>query len=136
MEKLGYLTEQQKTVLLKFSQSDFLKNTFYFSGGTALSAVYLQHRYSDDLDFFSTHKFDGFAVLAIAQTWASELKIELASRSIGNIYNLDLKFSPEYSLQVEFVDYPYQPIEKLGVIEGLGIKPKVTRTLLLTNLWW
>ncbi len=26
---------------------------FYLSGGTALSAFYLQHRYSDDLDFFT-----------------------------------------------------------------------------------
>ncbi len=26
---------------------------FYLGGGTALSRFYLQHRYSDDLDFFS-----------------------------------------------------------------------------------
>jgi Nucleotidyl transferase AbiEii toxin, Type IV TA system len=26
---------------------------FYLSGGTALSGFYLQHRYSDDLDFFT-----------------------------------------------------------------------------------
>ncbi len=29
-----------------------LNTSFYLSGGTALSRVYLNHRYSDDLDFF------------------------------------------------------------------------------------
>ena len=29
-----------------------LKLDFYLTGGTALSRCYLQHRYSDDLDFF------------------------------------------------------------------------------------
>jgi len=31
---------------------DNLKTPFYLTGGTALSRCYLQHRYSDDLDFF------------------------------------------------------------------------------------
>ena len=35
---------------------EIIKNThfpFYLTGGTALSRCYYQHRYSDDLDFFS-----------------------------------------------------------------------------------
>ena len=31
---------------------------FYLTGGTALSRFYLNHRYSDDLDFFSLYKTD------------------------------------------------------------------------------
>jgi len=31
---------------------DSLETDFYLTGGTALSRVYLNHRYSDDLDFF------------------------------------------------------------------------------------
>lgn len=30
-----------------------LRDSFFLTGGTALSAFYLQHRYSEDLDFFT-----------------------------------------------------------------------------------
>lgn len=35
-----------------------LPNDFYLTGGTALSRGYLNHRYSDDLDFFVNHAPD------------------------------------------------------------------------------
>jgi len=45
------LTETQERFLNEF----FLGggSTYYLSGGTALAAFYLQHRFSDDLDFFT-----------------------------------------------------------------------------------
>ncbi|MEZ4524961.1 MAG: nucleotidyl transferase AbiEii/AbiGii toxin family protein [Desulfobacterales bacterium] len=46
------LTHWQKKFLRAFADSD-LKNMFRLSGGTALSAFYLEHRLSFDLDFFS-----------------------------------------------------------------------------------
>lgn len=51
------LTELQQNILdLFFSVKEFKKH-FYLTGGTALSAFYLKHRLSDDLDFF-THSLD------------------------------------------------------------------------------
>lgn len=47
---------QQKALKLFFAVPD-LKQHFYLTGGTALAAFYLHHRYSDDLDFF-THSVD------------------------------------------------------------------------------
>lgn len=47
------LTPFQKQVLTAIGNSD-LASTFYLTGGTALAAYYLQHRYSEDLDFFAT----------------------------------------------------------------------------------
>ncbi len=49
------LTEWQKVFLKAFASSD-LKEHFNLSGGTALSGFYLEHRLSDDLDFFSSVK--------------------------------------------------------------------------------
>lgn len=46
------LTPFQKR-LLKAIGSSSLGEDFYLTGGTALSAFYLKHRYSDDLDFFT-----------------------------------------------------------------------------------
>lgn len=47
------LTELQKKILVLFSGLPD-KEAFYLSGGTALSAFFLQHRKSHDLDFFTS----------------------------------------------------------------------------------
>lgn len=44
------LTPPQSSFLSEFFQ---LTQNFYLTGGTALSAFYLQHRYSEDLDLFT-----------------------------------------------------------------------------------
>jgi len=60
---MAILTPIQKQVLNQIKKSAFLRNNFYFTGGTVLSEFYLQHRYSDNLDFFSENKFDFNLVL-------------------------------------------------------------------------
>jgi predicted nucleotidyltransferase component of viral defense system len=47
------LSQEQKKTLELFSKEDYLVKNFYLTGGTALSAFYLFHRISEDLDFFS-----------------------------------------------------------------------------------
>lgn len=46
------LTEFQEKLLKEFSASS-LRKDFFLTGRTALSAFYLRHRYSEDLDFFT-----------------------------------------------------------------------------------
>lgn len=43
---------------LKLIADTDLASHFYFSGGTALSHYYLQHRFSEDLDFFNHGAFN------------------------------------------------------------------------------
>lgn len=51
--KLELLTPLQRQVLdAVFAEEPFAR-AFYLTGGTALAAFYLFHRYSDDLDFFT-----------------------------------------------------------------------------------
>jgi len=52
MGKNSILNNRQSLILEEFQKSDFLTSKFYFTGGTALSEVYLKHRESVDLDFF------------------------------------------------------------------------------------
>jgi hypothetical protein len=47
------LTDTQRRLLEAFFESQREPDPFYLSGGTALAAYYLHHRYSDDLDFFT-----------------------------------------------------------------------------------
>lgn len=51
------LTELQRSVLKALFDIEEIRTHFYLTGGTALSAYYLNHRYSDDLDLF-THDID------------------------------------------------------------------------------
>ena len=46
------LTNLQKKILLRFSELND-KEAFYLTGGTALSTIFLKHRRSNDLDFFT-----------------------------------------------------------------------------------
>ncbi|MBI4341709.1 MAG: nucleotidyl transferase AbiEii/AbiGii toxin family protein [Candidatus Omnitrophica bacterium] len=47
------LTPLQRTVLEAVFAEEALAPSFYLTGGTALAAYYLFHRYSDDLDLFT-----------------------------------------------------------------------------------
>jgi len=46
------VTDLQKRILVRFSELPD-KEAFYLTGGTALSAFFLKHRRSNDLDFFT-----------------------------------------------------------------------------------
>ncbi|OGL17199.1 MAG: hypothetical protein A3K12_00970 [Candidatus Rokubacteria bacterium RIFCSPLOWO2_12_FULL_71_19] len=50
---ISVLTDTQRRFLEAFFESQQEPDPFYLSGGTALAAYYLYHRYSDDLDFFT-----------------------------------------------------------------------------------
>jgi len=54
---MAELNKNQK-ILIKLLSSSPLVKKFYLTGGTALSAFYLHHRLSVDLDFFSDKPFD------------------------------------------------------------------------------
>ena len=68
----GSLSHAQELFLDRLGESD-LAEIFYLTGGTALSAFYLHHRESEDLDFFSREPFraneDGLAWA----TWSRRL---------------------------------------------------------------
>ena len=53
MDKIEILTPLQKKIMGHLFQDKWFCRFFYLTGGTALSAFYFQHRFSEDLDFFS-----------------------------------------------------------------------------------
>lgn len=56
-QKAEIITPLQRDVLKALFADDWFRRHFYLTGGTALSAFYFRHRYSDDLDFFC-HEID------------------------------------------------------------------------------
>lgn len=110
--KKEVLTEHQIAFLKKMGESDFLVRQFYLTGGTALAAFYLHHRYSEDLDFFSESEFDISGINAFLATIRKNLGIETID--FQQSYNRNLFFLRIGGkvLKTEFTYFPFPRVEK------------------------
>jgi len=113
------LTSQQKNALELISKTN-LATEFYFSGGTALAHYYLQHRKSEDLDFFSEKEFDPQNITISIKSIRDKLGFD--SFDYQNSFNRNLyflKFPNNYVLKLEFTYYPFIQIERPKLKDGL-----------------
>ena len=95
---------------------------FYLTGGTALAAFYLEHRVSDDLDFFCLNEPDTFFI----HEFVNKLKDKLAAGDVRfeklhdrNQFYFTLGAGEE--LKVEFTKYPFKQLENSKHAAGLKI---------------
>ncbi len=113
------LTKQQKKALSLIATTDLAKE-FYFSGGTALSHYYLQHRYSEDLDFFNQKEFDPQSILVLLKKLQKKLDFESFDYQTSFNRNLYfLRFENNYILKLEFTYYPFAHVEQPKQKDGL-----------------
>ena len=106
------LTKKQVAFLEKIGESDFLVQQFYLSGGTALAAFYLRHRYSEDLDFFAENEFDVSGITVFLKTIQKELGIEKVDFQQSYNRNLFFLHTGKEVLKTEFTYFPFPRIEK------------------------
>ena len=106
------LTPNQADFLLEFAESE-LKDVFRLTGGTALSAFFLEHRLSEDLDFFSSEKIS----IHLCQHFLSGL-------GCGSIFSATKKFDRNIfllkhkdgaMLKVEFTTTPCAILSLSGI---------------------
>lgn len=115
------LTLKQKQILTFLSRDRVFQKNFYLSGGTALAAYYLHHRFSEDLDFFCQEEPD--------LIWLNDLKEKMkkASRAqsaeLKQSFNRNLLFLnfPKETLKTEFTYYPFKQIESAQTIDGIKV---------------
>jgi len=81
----------------------------------------LQHRYSDDLDFFSEKEFNNQAIFDLVGEMAKKYNFTFESRFEEVVYIFDLIFTDGYKLKLDFSFYPYKQLEKGDPIENLPI---------------
>ncbi len=113
------LTSLQKKVLKLFSDSD-LKERFYWTGGTALSTLYLQHRRSEDLDFFSDEPFSHDQVLRFVRKLKRQLNLdEVEEQKIFDRWEFFLHNEDE--LRLEFVFYDHENIKARNKWKGIEV---------------
>lgn len=121
MGKIKLTTKEQDLILGEIKQNDFLRSHFYFTGGTALSSVYLKHRYSDDLDFFSREQFENQTVFIIVEEWSRKHNFIFQSRFVDVVYIFNLIFKKQSTLKLDFAYYPAKQLEKYTVIDGINV---------------
>lgn len=114
------LTEIQKIILDEVTKNKDLSKKFYFSGGTALSEVYLKHRYSDDLDFFSREKFGTQEILTFLNLLSKKHHFSLQTQFVDPVYICNLVFDSQEDLKLDFGFYPFKQLK--DPIDYLGIK--------------
>ena len=121
MGKIPILTKEQKTVLGEIAKINSFKDNFYFTGGTALAAFYLNHRLSEDLDFFSDHKFDNQVILTLIEELSKKLQFKYQSNFREVVYIFNLTFKNGTKLKVDFGYYPYKRLRKGQILESIEI---------------
>jgi len=109
---MSNFTKKQALIFEEIASDNFIKSQFYFTGGTALSACYLHHRESDDLDFFSELYFDTQFIVDRISSWAQKYEFTYQSKEIETVRVYNLTFSDGEELKVDFVTYPHKRIAK------------------------
>lgn len=115
------LTKEQVALLKKIGGARSLKERFYLTGGTPLAAFYLQHRLSEDLDFFSENEVDVSTLNVFFKQIKDQLgvdKIDFEQSFNRNLFFLKFKSG---IIKTEFTYFPFQRIEKGAEQYGVDV---------------
>ncbi len=115
------LSDNQRRLLTLLGGEASICNTFYLSGGTALAEFYLQHRLSEDLDFFSEEEFEPEGVSAVLkkiQKAAGIVRVRYEQSFNRNLFFLELERD---EIKTEFTYFPFPRIEQKKKIGNLHI---------------
>lgn len=107
-----HFTPVQRRFLLEVTKDAFIRETFYLTGGTALSACYLNHRLSEDIDLFSQKPFDEPRIVRLMTERIGPIVSHIDYVHIGDRLAYTLEFPDKKKLKIDFVYYPYEHIEK------------------------
>ncbi len=114
-------TPIQQLVFDEFSKDEKLRKMFYFTGGTALSVFYFQHRYSDDLDFFSENDFEDTGVNLFIDKLSSILKRKHKFTRVEGTRIFEFDKGGKLVIKVDFGYYPYKRLQEGKKHKGVRI---------------
>ncbi|MDD5738486.1 MAG: nucleotidyl transferase AbiEii/AbiGii toxin family protein [Candidatus Pacebacteria bacterium] len=121
MAQKAILSENQAKVLEVISQSKDVCSNFYLTGGTALAEFYLQHRFSEDLDFFSENEVDPQSIFSFLKSVKEKVGFEkIDSQQSFNRNLFFLHFSDEI-IKTEFTYFPFSRVEKGLLRDNLSV---------------
>lgn len=95
---------------------------YYLTGGTALAAFHLRHRLSEDLDFFTESDVSVSQLRTFFSGNTKRLGITgITEREHPGMIFITLSFIDGTTLKVDFVNFPYRPVEQGTFVKGLRI---------------
>ena len=117
---MKFTTIQQKA-FESIAKNSAIQERFYFTGGTALSVFHLDHRLSEDLDFFTSGDISTDITTPLATSIAETLHLSVKFTQINNTYIYE--FGPEdaFELKIDFALYPYKRLEKGFMYQNISI---------------
>lgn len=110
MGKLNF-TSVQKLIIDEFSKEKGLTEKFYFTGGTALSVFHLHHRYSEDLDFFSTDTISDEKINLFIEKISSLLTVNSRFTRVEDTRMFEFEKRGKLMIKIDFGFYPYPRLE-------------------------
>lgn len=115
-----WFTKRQKQLLELVGKDPNFTSKFYLTGGTALAAVYYNHRQSDDLDFFSPKNFSSQWLRNLLFATKPALKWSRIKPIPVNINGYLLFWNDNSCLKLDFLSYSFKRL-KPGV-NAFGIE--------------
>lgn len=106
------LTKKQQEILSVLASDKNICKDFYLTGGTALAEFYLQHRLSEDLDFFSEREFDSRFISVFLKKNTKRLGIKKVEYQQSFNRNLFFLYTDSEVVKTEFTFFPFPRIEK------------------------
>lgn len=117
------LTPFQKAILEEICKDKFIIDNFVFGGGTALSEFYLQHRLSEDLDFFTENEISFEKLRTSMDKIAKKLKIKSVEyREIQSAKVFFLKRGGKEVIKTDFNYFPYYHFERGKKYKNLTVQ--------------
>ncbi len=118
---MNILTPLQVDLLRKFAESS-LNQIFHLTGGTALSAFFLKHRFSEDLDFFTGEPEQVLQVIPVLGAIAGQIGVRIEiRRQFRTFLEVFLHSEKGEIIKCDFAqDSPYR-LEPVVLQEPFGI---------------
>jgi predicted nucleotidyltransferase component of viral defense system len=98
-----------------------ITNWFYLTGGTALSEFYLQHRLSEDLDFFSESNINEAKIDKFISYASDKLGAKIVKETHMAILIYKLSFDKGEILKIDFANRPFKELETGTKFKNLKI---------------
>lgn len=123
MENKTILSKFQQQLLGSIIEEHYLLKNYYWSGGTALSEIYLHHRESYDIDLFTEE--NEVHLPSVSQFVRSAAK-KLHAKKIAPIryfglYSFTYTLPDDSELKIDFNYYPFKQIEKCKKYKNLSV---------------
>lgn len=127
------LTQLQKDVLFFIGQGLF-GNNFYWTGGTLLSYLYLSHRFSVDLDFFSDDLFRDDEYLEYINKLKKEVGADKITQTIQHNRRLYFIERAKDNVKLEFVFFPFPAVEKRTEVKEFSVKADSLKDIMVNKI--